>query len=174
MISALAALVLATGPVVPGKLSLDVPPASSLNLDPGARLETPKSAWSAVGLTLACELPTLFFGPSCGHLYAGETTHFFLTGGLRVADLLALVALEQWGYGTPPLYAVLQPHFSRSLAAEPLAYSVDLVLVALWWGTGLYDLVDSLFVARRANRREALQRALTATPNPSGLTLAEF
>ncbi len=123
-----------------------------------------KSAWGALGLTLACELPTAFLGPSCGHLYAGEEAHFFTTGGLRVADLLALVALNQWGFGTPPLYAVIQPHFSRSVAAWPLAYPLDFVLVALWWGSGLYDLIDSFFAAGRHNHRAEAIRALTAAP----------
>lgn len=116
-----------------------------------------RSPWGALGLTALCEGSTLFFGPSCGHLYAGETLHFAVTGGFRVMDLLALYVLEKWAYGTPPLYAVVQPHLSRSLSAYPLAYPLDLLLVALWWGTGLYDLVDSFFAARRYDHREELK-----------------
>jgi hypothetical protein len=136
---------------------------AALDLTPAPALPS-KSGWGAFGLTLACELPTAFFGPSCGHLYAGEEAHFFTTGGLRVADLLALVALNQWGFGTPPLYAVIQPHFSRSVAAWPLAYPLDFVLVALWWGSGLYDLIDSVFAAGRHNHRAEALRALAAAP----------
>jgi hypothetical protein len=132
-----------------------------------------KSTWGALSLTVACELPTVLFGPSCGHLYAGEQTHFVLTGSLRAADFLALVVLEKWGYGVPPLFDVLQTHFSRSLAAEPLAYPLDLVLVALWWGTGVYDLIDSVFAVKRANRRAALSRPPPPVA-PAGLTLLEF
>jgi hypothetical protein len=170
MIAALAALsLLSEGPLVPA----DVPPASvALSPAPAPSLSE-KSPWAALSLTLACELPTAFFGPSCGHLYAGEQAHFVLTGGLRAADFLALVILEKWGYGVPPLYDVVQPHFSRSLAAEPLAYPVDLILVALWWGTGLYDLIDSVFAARRANRRASLLRPSASAP-VAGLTLLEF
>ncbi len=147
--------------VPPLILSVPPPPAGGLDLSPAPAPDT-RSGWGALGLSLACELPTAFFGPSCGHLYAGEEAHFFATGGLRVADLLALVALDRWGFGTPPLYAVIQPHFSRSAAAWPLAYPLDFVLVALWWGTGLYDLVDSVFAAQRHNRRAEAQRAALA------------
>jgi hypothetical protein len=133
-----------------------------------------RSPWGALALTAACEIPTALFGPSCGHLYAGEEAHFFLTGGLRLTDLLALVALDRWGFGTPPLYAVIQPHFSRSLAAWPVAYPLDLILVALWWGTGLYDLVDSFFAAGRHNRRAELLQGLAAGPDTPPAALVRF
>ena len=167
--SALAALlVAATAPLAPA----DVPaPPAALKLSPDVPAPE-RSPWAALGLSLACELPTALLGPSCGHLYAGETAHFYLTGSLRAADFLALVVLEKWGPGIGPLYDVVQPHFSRSLAAEPLAYPVDLVLVALWWGTGLYDLVDSVFAVRRANRRGRLLRRPPGSG--PGLTLLEF
>ena len=54
---------------------------------------------------------------------------------------------------------MIQPRFSRNAAAWPLAYALDFVLVALWWGTGLYDLVDSVFAAGRHNARTAARRA---------------
>jgi hypothetical protein len=160
----LLALSLGSEPSLVPPLILAVPSAvGALDLSPAPAPAT-RSGWGALGLSLACELPTAFFGPSCGHLYAGEEAHFFTTGGLRVADLLALVALDRLGFGTPPLYAVIQPHFSRSAAAWPLAYPLDFVLVALWWGTGLYDLIDSVFAAKRHNHRAEVMRAMAARP----------
>ncbi len=173
MISAAVALagVLALAPA-------EVPLAPVASATPGLNLEprsapSLKSPWGALGLSLACELPTALLGPSCGHLYTGEDAHFFLTGGFRVLDFLALAVLEKWGPGIAPLYDVLQPHFSRSLGAEPIAYPVDLVLVALWWGTAVYDLVDVVFSARRVNRKARLRLSAPAPPAP-GLTLVQF
>ncbi len=166
----LLAVSLGTAPSLVPPLILSVPqPAGALDLSiPASRGAGPtpldiRSGWGALGLSLACELPTAFFGPSCGHLYAGEEAHFYTTGGLRLADLLALVALDRLGFGTAPLYAVIQPHLSRSAAAWPLAYPLDFVLVALWWGTGLYDLIDSFFAAGRHNRRAEAMRGLAAS-----------
>jgi hypothetical protein len=186
----LVAVALATAPGSPlgtPALSLDAPVLAALRLasteaevarpvltELRARDLTFRSSWGALGLTALCEVPTLLVGPSCGHLYAGETEHFAVTGGLRVVDLLALYALEKWAYGTPPLYAVIQPHFSRSLSAYPLAYPVDLVLVALWCGTGLYDLVDSFFAAKRHNHRAELWQAVQPMPDSPALPLVRF
>jgi hypothetical protein len=158
--------------VPPLVLSLP-PPAAHLDLSPPPPPDF-KSGWEALGLTVACELPTAFFGPSCGHLYAGEEAHFFMTGGLRLADLLALVALDRLAFGTPPLYAVIQPRFSRNDAAWPLAYPLDFLLVALWWGTGLYDLIDSYFAAERHNRRGQVQRFAPLSPTDPPLALLRF
>jgi hypothetical protein len=132
-----------------------------------------KSELTAFGLSLACELPTLFFGPSCGHAYAGEDEHFYFTGALRLADLAAVVVLEKWGYGIPPLFDVLQLHVSKSLSAEPLAYPVDLALVLVWVGTGIYDLIDSVYAAKRANQRRRWSAPAAAAPGP-GLALIQF
>lgn len=113
-----------------------------------------KSPSLAFGLTLASELPTLLIGPSAGHLYAGESRHFWLSGGSRIGTLLTLVFLEKWmpGFGVGPLYAVSRPgHLGRSFAAYPIAFPVDLALVLGLVGSGAYDLVDSWFAAKRAN-----------------------
>jgi hypothetical protein len=51
------------------------------------------------------------------------------------------------------------------------------VLVALWWGTGLYDLVDSVFAAKRHNLRAAARRALLPPAVPGtapGVALLTF
>jgi len=165
----LLAVSLGSDPSLFPPLVLAVPPAGGVLHRWATPAPDSRSEWGALGLSLACELPTAFFGPSCGHLYAGEEAHFFTTGGLRVADLLALVALDRWAFGTAPLYAVIQPHFSRSAAAWPLAYPLDFVLVALWWGSGLYDLIDSVFAAKRHNRRAEGLRALMASPSEPSL-----
>jgi hypothetical protein len=169
-----AALSLAANSSLVPPLVLSLPqPAANLELPPPPAPDF-KSDWGALGLTALCELPTAFFGPSCGHLYAGEEAHFFTTGGLRLADLLALVALDRWGFGTPPLYAVIQPRFSRNDAAWPLAYPLDFVLVALWWGTGLYDLIDSFFAADRHNRRVQAWRVAPLPATDPPLALVRF
>ena len=42
--------------------------------------------------------------------------------------------------------------------------------MALWWGTGLYDLVDSYFAVERHNRREeALRGVAPAATEPPAL-----
>ena len=98
----LLALSLGTHPSFMPQLALDpAEPGAELDLAPDP-LPDVKSGWAALGLSLACEVPTALFGPSCGHLYADEDAHFYTTGGLRLADLLALVALDRWAFGTPP------------------------------------------------------------------------
>ena len=178
MSAALLALAVSAG-AAPGllpRLAFSAPQEPAGGLDqPVPRPLDLKSGWTALGITAVCELPTALLGPSCGHLYAGEEAHFFTTGGMRLAALAAILVLDRWGFGTPPLFSVVQPQFSRNLAAYPLAYTLDLILVAVWWGTGLFDLVDSFFAAGRHNRRAELARGFVSNPlAPGGPALVRF
>ncbi|MHB1844475.1 MAG: hypothetical protein ACYCWW_06535 [Deltaproteobacteria bacterium] len=143
-----------------------------------------KSPSLALGLTLATELPTLLLGPPTGILYAGESEHFWITGGGRVGIFALLYLFEKFipGFGIGPLYALTQPgHFGASVLAYPVAFPLDLLLVLAWLGSGGYDIVDSWYAAKRANARDdagtpAPERAPAAAwpTSGSGLELARF
>jgi hypothetical protein len=135
-----------------------------------------KSPWEALGLSALVELPTLFIGPSLGHLYAGEETHFWITGGARLAAFGLLILLEVWGPGIGPLYAVTQPgHLGESFSAYPVAYTVDLLLVLGIIGSAIYDLIDAPYAASRYNARiEAAAAAPHAMAAPPGWMVATF
>ncbi len=130
-----------------------------------------KSPALALGLSLALELPTLFIGPSLGHLYAGEWQHFAITGGARVADVVLLVLLEKFmpGFGIGPLFALLHPeHLGASFAGYPVGFPVDLVLILGLVGSAIYDLYDSWRAAERADVRSGLERV---PPSPAAAAL---
>ncbi|MHB8417109.1 MAG: hypothetical protein ACYDCL_03470 [Myxococcales bacterium] len=140
---------------------VDAAPASASR---AAAPPAPKSPAMALALSLALELPTLFLGPSLGHLYAGDWKHFAITGGARAADLILLVLLEKYAFGIGPLVALLNPqHLGASFSGYPLGFTVDLVLVLALVGSGVYDLVDSWFAAERFNAR----LGPTPAPGPS-------
>jgi hypothetical protein len=126
------------------------PVAATLNYSHVKR----KSPALALALTLAVAVPTLFIGPSIGHLYAGDWKHFLITGGGRFADLTLLVLLEKFapGFGTPALIALWNvEHVGKSFAAYPVGCSVDLVLLLALIGSTVYDAVDSWRAAVRFN-----------------------
>lgn len=135
-----------------------------------------KSPWLALGLSAATELPTLLIGPSLGHLYAGETAHFWITGGARLGALGLLYLLEAWGPGIGPLYAVGQPgHLGASFNAYPAGFTLDLLLVLGIIGSAIYDLVDAPFAAVRFNDRFPPQPVpAQARWGPAAWPLASF
>jgi hypothetical protein len=154
-----------TSPRTPTSTSPRTPTSTSTST------RTPTSTWTstavrrrkspalALGLSLALELPTLFIGPSLGHLYAGDWQHFAITGGARVMDVFLLVLLEKFtpGFGIGPLVAILNPeHLGASFTGYPVGFPVDLVLVLALVGSGIYDLVDAWMAAQRFNLRFGL------------------
>jgi hypothetical protein len=139
----------------------------------------------ALMLTLVTAIPTAFFGPSTGHLYAGDWKHFWITGGARLVDLTALYILEKFvpGFGIGPLYAVANftnplaifdpTNFTHAIRGYPLGFPVDLTLVLFIVASTVYDAIDSWGAAKRFNERfdppEAMvSPAAAAVPPKSG------
>jgi hypothetical protein len=138
-------------------------PAATLYHSPSRR----KSPPLALALTLICTIPTVFVGPSMGHLYAGDWKHFLISGGGRLTDLTLLVILEKWapGFGIGPLVALFNPeHLGKDFSGYPVGYPVDLVLVLALVASTIYDAVDSWRAAARFN--EKLDQLGLAPPQP--------
>ena len=139
-----------------------------------------KSPWAAFGLSAGVELPTLFIGPSLGHLYAGEETHFWIANwGARLAAFGLLILLEVWGPRHRSAVCGDTTRSSReSFSAYPVAYTVDLLLVLGIVGSAIDHLIDAPYAASRYNARleaaAVAPRAMAAPPALPGCLVATF
>ena len=104
----------------------------------------PEVGWTALGVALA----GVSFGPSVGHFYAGE---------LKRAILMSTARLLLFGAGAPLVGgALVASAFGGGGVLVAAGVAGGSVLVVSGFGLLVWDLVDSNFAARRANRK-ALQ-----------------